>query len=608
MMKDHIVSMVMDRVSRYGSRDVFRFKNVDTNIYRSISWDDFALDMSKVSRALISLGFGPADNIGIFSDNCPEWVVSDLGIQGIRGVVIPFYATSSKQQLKYIADETNMKLIFVGNGEQYEKALWLLENSESVRTIVTFNPDLAANNKNAIDWSDFINLDSQNQHIDEYNQLMQDAQPEDLATIIYTSGTTGESKGVMLTHASLIYAFKIHDERLEVSDADVSACFLPLSHVFERTWTYYILHCGATNVFIENPREIVKQLPFIKPTLMCTVPRFFEKTYEGILLEISKWPTIKRNIFSWSISIGQKRSEYLSRSLKPPFGFNIKYNVANKLVLKKLRNVFGGNIRFMPCAGAAISPHLLRFFHAAGIFVTYGYGATETSATVSCFKSDRYDFTTCGTIMPGVEVKISDEGEILIKSNTVFKGYFKKTEDTNKTLVDGWYCSGDQGYITEKGDLVMTDRIKDLIKTSVGKYVSPQKIELIFSQDPFIEQIIPIGDNRKFVTALIVPSFEMLKKESARMGMETMDNTEIILQKKVIDFYQSRVDKIQEDFTSHEKIVRFKLLPEPFSIQNGALTNTLKVRRSKLIEQYKELIDQMYDSEMDKNINCFPPK
>lgn len=586
--------MVMERVSQYGSREVFRFKVGESDIYRSISWDDFAEDTKKVSRALISMGFEPADNIGIFSDNRPEWVISDLGILGARGVVVPFYATSSKQQLKYIADETNMKLIFVGNREQYDKAVWLLENSDSVRKIVAFNPDLAANDESCIDWRVFINLAGENQHIDELNQRMLDAQPEDLATIIYTSGTTGEPKGVMLTHAAFIYAFKIHDERLAVSDADVSACFLPLSHVFERTWTYYILHCGATNVFIENPREIVKQLPIIKPTLMCTVPRFFEKTYEGVQLELSKWPAFKRNIFNWSFNVGRKRSDYLSKNRKTPLGLRVKYTIADKLVLKKFRNVFGGNIRFMPCAGAAISPLLLRFFHAAGIFIDYGYGATETTATVSCFKTDRYDFNTAGTIMPGIEVKISNEGEILIKGSTVFKGYFKKPEDTSKVLVDGWYRSGDQGFINASGDLVMTDRIKDLMKTSVGKYVSPQKIELIFGQDSYIEQIIPIGDNRKYVTALIVPSFEMLKKEAERMGLHSMSNPDLVLRSEIISFYQAKVDKIQEDFTSHERVVKFKLLSESFSIQNGALTNTLKVRRSMLMEQYKELIDQMY--------------
>jgi long-chain acyl-CoA synthetase len=593
-MKENIVNMILERASRYSSREVFRFKKAESNNYESINWESFVSKSQKVSRALISLGLGPSDNIGIFSDNRPEWVISDLGIIGIRSVVVPFYATSSKQELKYITDETKMKLIFAGNREQYEKALWLLKNTETLKKIIVFDPDIALNNDCCIDWEKFLNLDAENRFASEMKQRMQEIQPDDLVTIIYTSGTTGESKGVMLTHATFIYTFKIHDERLVVTNTDVSACFLPLSHVFERTWTYYILYRGATNVFVDNPREIVTQLPIIKPTLMCTVPRFFEKTWEGIQSELSKWPSLKKKIFNWSVKTGHKYSEYLSKARKPSLGLSFRHNIADILVLKKLRNIFGGNIRFMPCAGASISPFLLRFFHAAGIFINYGYGATETSATVSCYKSDRYDLDTCGTIMPGIEVKISEDGEILVKGGTVFKGYFNKQEETGKTLIDGWYHSGDQGYITPNGDLVMTDRIKDLIKTSSGKYVSPQKIEMVFGQDPFIEQIIAIGDNRKFITALIVPSFVTLKSEAEKIGLKTMGDAELIVRKEIIEFYNDRINKIQEEFAPYERVIRFKLLPEPFSIQNGMLTNTLKVRRNLLIEQFKDDIEKMY--------------
>jgi long-chain acyl-CoA synthetase len=592
-MKDNIVKMIMERASRYNTREVFRFRKAGSNIYDSINWDSFVSESQKISKALISLGLNPSDNIGIFSDNRPEWVISDLGIISIKSVVVPLYATSSKQQLKYIIDETQMKLIFVGNREQFEKATWLLKNTDTLKKIIVYDPGIAPNDDYCIDWQMFLNLDAENRFETEMKQRMLEIQPDDLVTIIYTSGTTGESKGVMLTHSTFLYAFKIHDERLRVDDTDVSACFLPLSHVFERMWTYYILYCGATNAFIDNPREIVNQLPIVKPDLMCTVPRFFEKTYEGIQSEMSKWPSLKKKIFNWSVEIGHEYSEYKSKTQKPPLSLKLKHGVADIFVLKKLRNIFGGNIRFMPCAGAAISPSLLRFFHAAGIFVNYGYGATETSATVSCFKSDRYDFDTSGTIMPGIEVKISDEGEILIKGGTVFKGYFKKSEETGKTLIDGWYHSGDQGYITSNGDLVMTDRIKDLIKTSSGKYVSPQKIELAFGKDPFIEQIIVIGDNRKFVTALIVPSFDTLKSKG-KLGLQTMDNYELVVSKEIIEFFNSRINKIQEEFAPYERVVRFKLLPEPFSIQNEMLTNTLKVRRNALIEQFKDDIDKMY--------------
>ena len=584
----------MDRASRYNSREVFRQRDPETNSYKKFSWESLVSTSQMVSRSLLSLGTDTLENVGVFSDNRPEWIFSDLGIIGIRGVVVPFYSTSSKQQLKYIVDETRMRLIFVGNREQYEKALWLLENTETLKKIVVFDAGIAPDSDSCISWEKFIGLDKGNHLEDELKNRMQEIQPDDLVTIIYTSGTTGESKGVMLTHSTFFYTFKIHDERLEVNESDVSVCFLPLSHVFERMWTYYMLYRGATNVFIDNPRDIIKHISVIKPTLMCTVPRFFEKTYEGIQAELTKWSSAKKKIFKWSVKTGHEYSAFLSKNQKPPVTLNLKHHIADLLVLKKLRGIFGGSIRYMPCAGAAISPALLRFFHAAGVIINYGYGATETSATVSCFRDDIYDFDTCGTTMPGIEVKISDQGEILVKGETVFKGYFNKPEETARTLIDGWYYSGDQGFITPNGDLVMTDRIKDLMKTSSGKYVSPQKIELLFGQDPFIEQIIAIGDNRKYITALIVPSFLTLKGEAERIGLKALDDAELIVRKEIIEFYNERIHKLQEDLANYERVIRFKLLPEPFSIQNGMLTNTLKVRRNMLIEQFKEDIDKMY--------------
>lgn len=595
-MKHHLVSMLLERAAGFGSRTVFKFKKSNSNEYQSISWQDFAIQVKCVSKALLALGFKGEDNIGIFSDNKPQWTIADFGILGIRAVVVPFYATSSKQQLKYIADETKMRLLFVGNKEQLEKALWLIENTETIDKIVVFDSDISSDNEHCLTWDTFCALGENDEITTIFNNVLNEAQPTDLATIIYTSGTTGEPKGVMLYHQQFFSSFRIHDIRLDVRETDVSACFLPLSHIFERTWTYYILSRGATNVYIDNPREIITQLPKIRPTVMCTVPRFFEKTYEGIQLELAKWAPVKQKIFKWSIKIGHLHSYFLSQNEKAPISIRVKHSIANKLVLSKLRNIFGGNIRFMPCAGAAISPKLLRFFHATGIFVNYGYGATETLATVSCFKSDVYNFDTCGSIMPELMVKISNDGEILIKGETVFTGYYKKSEETDKTLDDGWYRSGDEGYIAPNGDLVMTDRIKDLIKTSVGKYVSPQKIELILGQDPFIEQVIAIGDNRKFITALIVPSFSLLKLEANKMGINYNDPKELIANSEIIKFFTERLEIIQEEFTSYEKVVKFKLLPEPFSIQNGMLTNTLKVRRNALIEQFSTEIEAMYSA------------
>ena len=588
--------MVRDRAARYGSREVFRYINKNKSGYSNLTWNELITETNKVSKALISFGFEYDTKIGIFSDNRIEWSISDIGVMAVRGVVVPIYATSSKQQVKYLVDETNMKLLFVGGKDQLDKAIWLLDNCESLEKIVVFESGICPNNDaRCSDWANFCKLGNNDQYNNRLDELMQEASPEDLATIIYTSGTTGEPKGAMLGHDNFMFTFAIHDKRLDVCDTDVSMCFLPLSHVYERTWSYYLLYCGAINFFLENPREVINALPIAKPTLMCTVPRFFEKTYDGIQLEVSKWAGYKKTIFNWAVAVGHKYIVYECKAQKAPFFLNLQRSIAEKLVYKKLRQVFGGNIRVIPCAGAAIRPDLLKFFHAVGLFINYGYGTTETTATVSCFKSDVYEFDSCGTVMPDVNVKISEEGEILIKGNTVFRGYYLKPEETAKSIVDGWYKTGDKGHISEEGNLVMTDRIKDLFKTSVGKYISPQKLELLIGQDQFVEQIVVIGDNRKYVTALIVPSFESFKTLASMYGLDANDHEKLISNNDIKAFMKKRVDEMQEELSSYEKVVKFTLLTEPFSIENKALTNTLKIRRAIIMDMHKERIEAMYN-------------
>ena len=593
-MKQHIAHMLREKASVYNTREVFRYKDKINSVYKSISWSELLNYTEKVSQSLIELGFGYNDKIGIFSANRPEWTIADFGILSVRGVVVPFYATSSVQQVKYIIDETQMRIIFVGNKEQVEKSLWLLDNCKSLEKIVVFDNDSAQPDNRFISWKNFLEISTKSNHQESLNKLLAEAQPDDLATIIYTSGTTGEPKGVMLGHDNFMSAFKINDERLRINDKDLSLCFLPLSHVFERTWTYFLLYCGATNVFLENPREVIQELPIVKPTLMCTVPRFYEKTYEGIFAEVEKWPLIKKKIFNWAISIGLECIEYKKDSIKLPLHLKIKHSLADKLVFAKLRQIFGGRIKFLPCAGSAIDTKLLRFFHATGIFIKFGYGATETTATVSCFRSDIYNFESSGNIMPDTSIKIGENNEILVKGNTVFKGYYNKPEETNEVLKDGWYYTGDEGYIVDGNYLVMTDRIKDLMKTSGGKYVSPQKLELLLSQSKYIDMLVVLGDNKKYVTALIVPSFHSLEKYAKEMSISYENNQQLIDNPIILDFYQKQIDECQKELTSYEKIVKFSLLLETFSIDNKMLTNTLKIKRKAISEKYSELIEKMY--------------
>lgn len=588
-----IPEMIRDRAAKYQDRVVLKYR--DRQVKETIlskTWNELLNDFTKLSRVLLSESYGKDDNIGIFSSNCPEWTVTDLAIMNIRAVSVPFFSTASREQCKYIVDETAMKLIFVGDQVQLDIALWLLDNTKSLQRIVVFNDAIEITNSSCTSFIDYLN-----EPIDKSEQLLkiqQSAKVDDLATIIYTSGTTGEPKGVMLKHESFVYTFPLHKQRLDLNEDDISMAFLPLSHIFERTWSYYVYYVGGTNFILDNPKEVIEVMPIANPTILCVVPRFYEKTYEGIQTEKNRWPGYKQKIFDWSINIGYKVSEYRKKGQSLPGLLNMKHSIAEKLVLKKLRSIFGTNIRSTPCAGAKLPMHLLKFFHAAGIFVNYGYGATETTATVSCFKTESYEFESVGSIMPGVEVKIGDNNEIMVKGKTVFAGYYKKPKETAESLVDGWYKSGDEGHISELGNLVMTDRIKDLMKTSVGKYVSPQKIETLLAQYTLIEQLVVVGDDRKYVTALIVPEKTKLMDLATMYNIEYKDEKELLNNPEIINHIRERMDRLQSSLPNYEKVTHFTLLSEPFTIENNMLTSTLKTKRRVIEKHYADLIDKMY--------------
>jgi long-chain acyl-CoA synthetase len=592
-MDSHIIPLFLKNAGKFAEKEVFRFRDKQNN-YQSISWKQLKAKVDNLLSSLHALGLKKGDMVGIFSQNKPQWFMADLGIMAMGGVVVPFYATSSPDQLTYMVNETNMKVMFAGSDEQVQVALSIMNGTCPLEQIVSFE-ETTINDPRVLSFETFLKL-SQDAGVSLMAEdRMAEYKADDLATVIYTSGTTGEPKGVMLRQDNFVFCFNIHDERLAVKTSDLSICFLPLSHVFERMWSHYLLYCGGVNFFLENPREVIEVLPVVKPTVMCAVPRFFEKTYAGIQTEMGKWSGTKQKIFKWSVAQGMEAIPYRSRNEKLPALLGIKIAIADKLVLSKLRNIFGGNIRFMPCAGAAINKDLLKFFHAMGIFVNFGYGLTETTATVSCFRDDEYTFGTCGTIMPGVEVRIGEQSEIQVKARTVFYGYYKKEAETSKVLQDGWFSTGDEGYIDENNNLIMVDRIKDLMKTSVGKYVSPQKLELILSQDEIVEQLIVVGDNRKYVSALVVPVIEKLKELASQHNISFADVKELFDSEQIQKVVAKRFEALQKDLTSYEKVVKFTLLSEPFSIEAGTMTSTLKLRRSSIEKLYKPIVDKMYN-------------
>ncbi len=591
-MKDnHLARIFRNRAIQYGNKEVFRYKEGDK--YASVSWNSFIEQADLLSCFLLAEGIDKAANIGIYSPNHPEWTIADLAILSVGGVVVPMYSTSTFEQIKYIIDETQMSILFVGCEDQLKHAQKALDACESLQKLVTFNCTIPDDDR-IVALCDLLNQSYPSNPKKELKQRLEVLNEDDLATIIYTSGTTGEPKGVMLDHHNFIHSFKIHDDRLDLGEQDVSLCFLPLSHVFERAWTYYVLYSGAVNVYNSNPKEIMEVLPLAKPTVMCAVPRFFEKIYEGIQNTTEKWPKTKKAIFDWALATGLQYIEYQKDAKKPPLSLAVKRSAANLLVMKKLRNVFGGHIKYMPCAGAALDKNLLRFFHAMGLMINYGYGATETTATVSCMKKDTWDYEFTGDIMPETQVKISDENMILVKGGTVFKGYYNKPEATAEVLKDGWYYTGDQGSIPVPGKLLMTERIKDIIKTSTGKYISPQKIELLLSQSELVEQLCVIGDNRKFLTALIVPVFSKLKVLAKENGLEINDLKTLVNHPKVINLFYHNIIALQTHLPPHEKVVKFTLLEEHFTIDNWMLTNSLKVRRKQVNKVYRDTIEKMY--------------
>ncbi|WP_430814891.1 AMP-dependent synthetase/ligase [Carboxylicivirga sp. RSCT41] len=590
MKEIHIAQMLRNRAQQYKEREVFRYK--EEQEVKTMSWSAFRLQSEHIACYLLKKGIGTANNVGIYSQNRPHWTISDLAILSCRAVVVPIYPTATFEQLKYIIDETEMQVLFVGDNDQLPNAVKALNETQSLKYLITFDCP-GQDDERIISFSEIINGDL-TENKEQLEQQLASAKDDDLATIIYTSGTTGEPKGAMLQHKQFMHAFEMHKKRVFLTDKDVSMCFLPLSHVFERTWTYYLLYSGGTNIYNLDPKAIIEELPKAKPTVMCVVPRFFEKTYDGIQQTASKWPKVQKAIFDWAVNTGRQYIEYEKDNKKAPALLNLKRSIANALVYKKIRQVFGGNIRFMPCAGSALNNFLLRFFHSIGLHICYGYGATETTATVSCMPNKNYDFDYTGDIMPGIEVKINEENMILVKGESVFTGYYKKPQQTAEVLKDGWYHTGDQGSIPAPGKLHMTERIKDIIKTSTGKYISPQKIELELSKSSFIEQICIIGDNRKYLTAIIVPAFPAIKDMANSENIKAEKMAVLLKEPIIYKLMEKEIQKFQSHLPKHEQVIKFQLLDQAFSIDNTMLTNSLKVRRKQVNQIYKQEIEAMY--------------
>lgn len=592
----HLATAFNEHVAARGSRVALRHKVDGT--WRDITWTELGENVHAAARALLALGVGDGETIGLFSPNRPEWTIADLAIQQVRAVSVPIHATSTGPQAAWILRDAGVKVLFVGGREGYEKIRAVRGELPALATIVVFDEPTALSAPDATSWRSFVSRgrgDGGAAQQAELEARLQRASSEDLLTLIYTSGTTGEPKGVMLTHASFSTTARLHDQRLfPLGEDDVSLCFLPLSHVFERAWTSYVLHRGIVNCYCEDPAKVVEYLPEVRPTVMCAVPRLYEKIYANVLHRLESAPPARRRLFWWAIRTGAEAAACRREERPLPVGLRLRHAVADRLVLSKVRAIVGGRIKLMPCAGAAISREIEEFFHAVGVFLCQGYGLTETTATVTCHEMTRFRTGTVGKPLPEVEVRIAPDGEVLVLGKIVMKGYYNRPEATAAVFRDGWFRTGDAGALDPDGNLRITERIKDLFKTSGGKYIAPQLIESTVGADLYVEQVLVVGDDRRYVTALIVPAFEALEPWARSEGVPFTSREELVTRPAVLAFYRRRIDERTKDLSHLEQIARFTLLPNALTIEGGEITSTLKVRRRVAAEKYRAEIEAMY--------------
>ena len=596
----HLSVLVHRQAEKYGDKIALKYRDYEISQWIPITWNEFSRTVRQVANALVALGVEEQRNIGIFSQNKPECLFTDFGAFANRLVTIPLYATSSPAQAQYIINDAQIRFLFVGEQFQYDAAFSVFGFCQSLQKLIIFDRSVVRDprDKTSIYFDEFLAMGKDLPYNDVVEERMARASDDDLANILYTSGTTGEPKGVMLHHFNYREAIRIHDIRLPfMTDKDVSVNFLPLTHVFEKAWCYLCIHRGTQICINLRPADIQTTIKEIRPTLMCSVPRFWEKVYAGVQEKISQETGMKKALMLDAIKVGKAHNiDYLRQGKTPPMLLHLKYKFYEKTIYALLKKTIGiENGNFFPTAGAAVSDEICEFVHSVGINMVVGYGLTESTATVSCFPNEGYEIGSVGKVMPDIEVKIGEDNEILLRGKTITTGYYKKAEATAAAIdKEGWFHTGDAGYM--KGDnLYLTERIKDLFKTSNGKYICPQALETKLAIDRYIDQIAVIADQRKFVSALIVPVYGFVKDYAKEKGIEYKDMAELLQHPKIQSLFRARIDTLQQQFAHYEQIKRFTLLPEPFSMERGELTNTLKLKRTVVSKNYKELIDTMYE-------------
>ena len=595
----HMSVLVHEQAKRYGDREMLVYQEFGDKEWKSLSWSQVSMIVRQISNALLNMGVKPQENIGIFSQNSVQYIATDFGAWGIRAVTIPFYATSSEQQIQFMVNDAKVRYLFVGEQDQYDKARRIVSLCPTLERIIVYDETvrLSTHDPNAVYFKDFLKLGENLPRQTEVEKLQQEATYDDIANILYTSGTTGDSKGVILTHGQFHAAFEANGKCVPANENDRVMNFLPYTHIFERGWAIYAMTQGATMIVNTHPQEVQQSMRETHPTCMSAVPRFWEKVYMGVMDKIEHSSSVQRKLFKHALAIGRKHNiEYLSLGKKPPVALHLEYEMLNRTVFSLVRKELGlENAHFFPTAGAAVSAHVEEFVHSIGINMMVGYGLTESLATVSCdHLGEPYTVGSVGQPIDSIDIKISDDGEVLLKGPTITRGYYNREDLTKAAFTaDGYFRTGDAGYLKD-GELFLTERIKDLFKTSNGKYIAPQMIESKLLVDKYIDQIAVIADQRKFVSALIIPVYPLLEEYARAHGIPFESREQLCANPQIIEMMKERIDTLQQQLAHYEQVKRFTLLPHHLSMEKGELMNTLKIRRRVLNDNYKAEIEAMY--------------
>lgn len=555
----------------------------------SLSSEQFCEQVDKVSLGLLKLGVEVGDRIAIVSEGRPEWNIIDFGIQQVGAISVPIYPTLTIDDFQYILHEAEVRFIFVGDAGLFRKLIDVVATAPTMEEMYTFDTV-----KSAKHWSSVTAM------ADEANRVLLEERkaaitPDDLLSIIYTSGTTGNPKGVMISHNNMLSNVEEGRKLIAFGPEARALSFLPLNHVFERMVQYVYLRSGISIYYAENVATIADNLREVHPTVLSTVPRLLEKVYDKIIAKGYELPRISRNIFLWALDLGLQYDP--NKDLG--WWYNTQLKLARKLVFSKWQEALGGKLEMIVAGAAATPPRIARVFWAAGIPVCEGYGLSETSPVISfnrLFPKQEIRIGTVGIVIDGVEVKLADDGEILVKGPNVMKGYYLKPELTAEVISpDGWFHTGDIGQWVDGKFLKLTDRKKEIFKTSAGKYVAPQAVEAKLKESFFIEQSVVVGDGQKYAAALIVPSFDAIKEFCRVESIAYSTDAEIIKNEKVLAKFRAEVEEVNKELAPYERVKKYHLLPRELSVANGELTPTLKPKRRIIQEKYKTEIEELFE-------------